>query len=613
MLEINPIDKTLDKISVSRLEILKKRKQRILETIQKVKRIRQRSIEKFKSRGLGNQGKEGLLEEINSRYSGRIKFYSDNLLKVETEISLLDGQIIDQIGKVNDLFREIRTEHSKLSEYHESERYLDPLFRIRWIITNKELNEKLGRIDNKKTKMLFRLILLHRVQKIQKFPKELQENYKGRKREIYKEIWDSFSPWLEYFINEVYLDFEFKIYCLINILNLEEKRNGTWRTRTSNKTIFPKFNTDTVNRVLPILREILEEGSGEISDEDLTENELNEIVKTLNSKDKSEEEKFLEVFTMIDKLTEPEEYENLGEKYSVHFFRGNLLQDTTIGDRAKKVAELCRKSKSFCIRGEGMAREYLQDGDLYILTKEGTNKQTKENEKYIPQIAIYLQNGTINEIRGNEEGQDLSAHDAQFILDILEGKNKTLDEYQDLKNAIFRYFGQDLGSPDYTQLNNVLTIHTLKEKTENNIELDKEELKWIYGFSGSMDTFTEVTGENPVVKKIKNNRNKILDYCKIFNCKPVDLLEQNTGTVLYRDLHGKKVIVGNVLLDGEFGEQILLEDIRNLPDNLTIVGSLRIKARPQDRRDIEGILSKKKIKLLMSNDIDDKSRVRFID
>ena len=287
---------------------------------------------------------------------------------------------------------------------------------------------------------------------------------------------------------------------------------------------FPKFDIDKVNRVIPIILDFIyrETEDGLSVTDELSEEESDKIENILDGKSGTNRNIFAESFEFIDEATKPKEYKDLSEDFEIQVFRGGQVGENERTESARLVAELCKNSKSFCIRGVGMAKQYLQSGDLWIMTRYGTNVKTR-NRELVPDMAIYIQTiggYHVNEIHGNEEFQDLHPRNALWIKSILKDfweieQIKNEDEkikaliqrknrkYDELEHALYYHFynhGVQENEDEIKKLDNVLRLGDIKDKIAESKLVHKrllsiEDLSFIGEMyeNRSFRTFEEVT------------------------------------------------------------------------------------------------------------------------
>jgi hypothetical protein len=431
----------------------------------------------------------------------------------------------------------------------------------------------------------------------------------------------SLEPWLGYLKAEDF-SLDFKMFVLRNILLSQEAPNGKMYGRGKNCLgMFPKFDLDTVNRVLPIMTDIMRVDV--YDDYGFNLEDYEEIKKVLRGKTGSQRNRFAEAFEKIDELTKPKEYKDFSKEVKIHSFVSPLFDKEKLEQNIKEVVDLCRNSKSFCIRGEEMVRSYFKKGDLAIFKRLATNVHTGKEEP-VPEVAIHLTNkesplGTytfrrILEIGGNEEFQDLHPRNAEYILGLLKQFTPEIDELEVKKNMSEEenvilnlcYFFKE--PKNLRKLENVLTWGRIQEKIKTSdakkVELDISELRWLHGLDGHLQTFAHATnGVNPKIDQLVKQRDLKADYRKIFSIAEdisddeILISGYNAGFLFLGDVKNKKFILGVVFLTDGLGGGIGLEDLTSLKNDCRIVGSLKIRAKAENIEEIKKILKKKNIKV----------------
>lgn len=353
------------------------------------------------------------------------------------------------------------------------------------------------------------------------------------------DLWSSLSEWIVYLRKETVLNAKFRAYVFTEILDLEEGENGKMRLRKkkSDKP-FPKFNIDKVNKVLGLVEEFFHVAVGELKVKDadnfIEDNyeELEPLMKKMKHGEDFRQLAFKTIFEKVDELTEPKEYVDLSTEFKINSFSGGQALNgpkykEELDKKAKQVAEICKNSRSFCIAGLGMAKTYLENGDLHILTRMGTNVKTGVLEP-VPDLVIYCDtvgmNGHINEIRGNEFGQDLHPRNVLWLKEILQEefaiqlikdpyeKSRVItekhkaDNLSFLKDVIFYYFyhyGIKENKERTRRLDNVIRLKEIYQKlgvknaSSRELEnakfenLDTEDFNFLEGRYGHTETFSD--------------------------------------------------------------------------------------------------------------------------
>ena len=155
----------------------------------------------------------------------------------------------------------------------------------------------------------------------------------------------------------------------------------------------------------------------------------------------------------------------------------------------------------WCITGEATAKEYLSNSNIYIYYTEDENGEYK-----VPRIALVESDvyGTgdfeITEIRGTEAKENI-----EFGLeDVLEAKLKELSCHEDFAK----------------ELRDLRLLDNINQKITQELSLD--ELKFLYEIDEPILDFglhidpVDALDKDPRIEKIRNKRNCLEDYKKIF-------------------------------------------------------------------------------------------------
>lgn len=159
------------------------------------------------------------------------------------------------------------------------------------------------------------------------------------------------------------------------------------------------------------------------------------------------------------------------------------------------------KNTGWCTAGKETAKEQLSNGDFYVYYTKDNEGEYKE-----PRIAIRMDGKyNIGEVRGVGEHQNLEGcmtPIAEKKLNEFPNKDKYLKKVNDMKLL--------------TEIDN---------KVSNNIELNKEDLRFLYEIDSTIEGFGY--DNDPRIKEIRDKRNNKKDLAFVFNCK-----EENIGTKL---------------------------------------------------------------------------------
>ena len=171
--------------------------------------------------------------------------------------------------------------------------------------------------------------------------------------------------------------------------------------------------------------------------------------------------------------------------------------------------------------GENFAKSQLAGGDFYVYYSLDKNGEAK-----VPRIAIRMDGkDKIGEIRGIADNQNMEPE----MMPILEEK---LKEFPDRDKYLKKEHDMKL-----------LTL--IDKKVNNNIELNVDELKFLYEINSKIEGFGY--RKDPRIEEIKRKRNERRDYSLIFNVKEEEIaLSQEE----YLNNPEKfKALPGNIYLD----------------------------------------------------------------
>ena len=188
------------------------------------------------------------------------------------------------------------------------------------------------------------------------------------------------------------------------------------------------------------------------------------------------------------------------------------------------------KNTGWCTAGEKTAKTQLSNGDFYVYytkDKEGVYKE--------PRIAIRMDGkNKIGEVRGVGEHQNLEG----CMTSIAE---KKLNEFPDKDKYLKR-------------VNDMKLLTEIDNKVSNDIELTKEELRFLYEIDSKITGFG--FSKDPRIKEIKDRRNLKKDLAFIFHWK-----EENIGTKL-SDFERHNIIY--FYGDLEYSDEILTDKFKKL-------------------------------------------------
>lgn len=168
----------------------------------------------------------------------------------------------------------------------------------------------------------------------------------------------------------------------------------------------------------------------------------------------------------------------------------------------------------WCTERDSWAKDYLSKGDMYIYYTKDVNGNYVQ-----PRLAIRVVDNDIVEVRGTEANQNVELS----LFDVLHEKMKEF-------NFSEEFFRKEV---------NMKCLTLIDKKIKNGIELDNEELSFIYQINGVVESFGQDV--DPRLRQIIMNRDIKSDLSKIFDIKyeevalTKDELRENTK-VFFGDL-----------------------------------------------------------------------------
>ena len=294
---------------------------------------------------------------------------------------------------------------------------------------------------------------------------------------IYTDQKKRLDTWFDYLSSpdaDVY-DSWFKYYTLKSVVKLgnydKEKKQFSKRTRDTTG-IFPDLNREALAFTYDVIKKHHLQGVKE------GDNDFKRLLESAN---------FGKIYAYaIDKVT-PASKENK-EKIEGEWTKYDQGSDPT-----PLYESLQGHGTEWCIAGEEVAKKYLSQGDIYVYySKDETNKNT------IPRVAIRMENGQVTEVRGINSNQNMEAN----MIDIASEK------YHQLPG------GEKFDKKDHDM--KLLTL--IENKTNNNQELSKDELKFLYEIENKIEGFGYT--DDPRIKEIKGVRDEMKDLTFIFDCRP---------------------------------------------------------------------------------------------
>ena len=293
--------------------------------------------------------------------------------------------------------------------------------------------------------------------------------------QIISEQKSSLDSWIDYFASkdtEMYPTW-FKYYCFQGMVRLGyfDKKEDRYTKRTeSTVKPFIEINREALAMVYDELIKVLNK-------EDVDDKKLEELLKSGS---------FSKIYAYCIKKLDSINKDNTNSEEGIwkKYLQGsdpNILFNNIHG-----------KGTGWCTAG-GLetATQHLEGGDFYVyFTKD------EKGEYTCPRIAIRTDYGKIAEIRGIAKGQNLESNMEKVV-------EKKLDEFPDKDE--YKKKVKDM---------EMLTYIYSKWKNNNDIELSKEELSFLYETQEDILGFGYV--DDPRIYEIIKNRNIINDYNEIF-------------------------------------------------------------------------------------------------
>ena len=295
--------------------------------------------------------------------------------------------------------------------------------------------------------------------------------------QIISEQKSSLDSWIDYFAStdtEMYPTW-FKYYCFQGMVRLGyfDKREDKYAKRTE-ATVKPfiEINRDAIAMVYDELVRVLNK-------EHVDDTKLEELLKSGS---------FSKIYAYCIKKLDNVKKDNTNSDEGIwkKYLQGsdpNVLFNDIHG-----------KGTGWCTAG-GLetATQHLEGGDFYVyFTKDNNGEYT------CPRIAIRMEHNNIAEIRGIAENQNLESNMEKVV-------DKKLEEFPDKEE--YKKKCKDM---------EMLTYIYTKWKNNNNVELNKEELKFLYELDDKIVCFGYRV--DPRIDEIINTRNIRKDLSFVFNC-----------------------------------------------------------------------------------------------
>ena len=301
------------------------------------------------------------------------------------------------------------------------------------------------------------------------------------KRRMTEEVIDdqkkSLDKWIEYFLyDEESKSYEMweKYWVFQGLQNLGKYDKETSKFSKRDKTTvypFPPVEREYIFTTLKLMEDFLKDKKGE--------EDIKQALSTGNFK-------LLYEYVIKQSLFREEQQSNSTDGKWIKYEQGsdyNILRDSLQG----YYTGWCTAA------GENFAKDQLAGGDFYVYYSLDKNGEAK-----VPRIAIRMDGkDKIGEIRGIADNQNMEPE----MMSILEEK---LKEFPDRD----KYLKKE---------NDMKLLTLIDKKVNNNIELNVDELKFLYEIDSKITGFGY--RKDPRIEEIKRKRNERRDYSLIYNVK----------------------------------------------------------------------------------------------
>lgn len=343
----------------------------------------------------------------------------------------------------------------------------------------------------------------------QRIPKEEREKIKREKiEEALKDQRASLEQWIDYFISDdsSHIPKELKYWIFRDIIHMQEydgkRKKFPIRSKGTVKK-FPDINEKALEFIVNALNKKKQGKDIELK-YDISPEEEEKFKKSLQGAN------FRELYSFANELIAPIQEEILLTKEGV-------WKKYKKDDFETLANSIRGKGTGWCIAGENTAALYLKDSDLDVFYSND-----EKGNPTIPRIAIRLKGKKIVEIRGRGEEQNLDPYIGNILSEKLESS-----DFENKKENIKKE-------------KDTRKLADLQRKIKENVELNQEDLIFLYEIEKKIEGFG--LSDDPAIEEIKSKRDKISDYCTIFNCKKEQIVEKisdiNEDSKVYTgDLH----------------------------------------------------------------------------
>jgi len=303
------------------------------------------------------------------------------------------------------------------------------------------------------------------------------EAKKGMIEEVIDDQKETLDKWIEYFLyDEESKSYEMweKYWVFQGLQSLGKYDKETSKFSKRDKTTvypFPSVEREYIFTTLKLMEDFLKDKK--------SEEDIKQALSTGNFK-------LLYEYVIKQSLFREEQQSNSTDGKWIKYEQGsdyNILRDSLQG----YYTGWCTAA------GENFAKDQLAGGDFYVYYSLDKNGEAK-----VPRIAIRMDGkDKIGEIRGIADNQNMEPE----MMSILEEK---LKEFPDKDKYLKKEHDMKL-----------LTL--IDKKVNNNIELNVDELKFLYEIDSKITGFGY--RKDPRIEEIKRKRNERRDYSLIFNVK----------------------------------------------------------------------------------------------
>ena len=303
------------------------------------------------------------------------------------------------------------------------------------------------------------------------------EDKKRMTEEVIDDQKKSLDKWIEYFLyDEESKSYEMweKFWVFQGLQNLGKYDKETSKFSKRDKTTvypFPPVEREYIFTTLKLMEDFLKDKKGE--------EDIKQALSTGNFK-------LLYEFVIKQSFLKGEHQSNSDDGKWIKYEQGsdyNILRDSLQG----YYTGWCTAA------GENFAKDQLAGGDFYVYYSLDKNGEAK-----VPRIAIRMDGkDKIGEIRGIADNQNMEPE----MMSILEEK---LKEFPDRD----KYLKKE---------NDMKLLTLIDKKVNNNIELNVDELKFLYEIDSKITGFGY--RKDPRIEEIKRKRNERRDYSLIYNVK----------------------------------------------------------------------------------------------